>query len=72
MSIPVCRAVGDGFPVPQTFPLGGRWLQKMSKSGHFLKTDEGEMKKNVPSSVKNQRFLTASPWGEAQRLRRWF
>ena len=23
-------------------PLGGRWIQKMSKSGHFLKTDEGK------------------------------
>ena len=42
---------GGAHDAPQTFPLGGRWIQKMSKSGHFLKTDEGGIKKSVPSSV---------------------
>ena len=65
-SSPTKKTVGMDVPIPvyravKTFPLGGRWIQKMSKNGHFLKTDEGKTKKNVPSSVKNQRFLTAPP-----------
>ena len=37
--------VGDLFSRPmereaQAFPLRGRWIQKMSILGHFLKTDE--------------------------------
>ena len=56
------------FHRPKTFPLGGRWQPEGL-------TDEGRQRKIYhqrqknrhfrPSSVKNQRFLPASPWGEA-------
>ena len=44
---------------PTNLPPRGKVDSKNVQEWTFLKTDEGKRKKNVPSSVKNQRFLPA-------------
>ena len=56
------------FHRPKAFPLGGRWLAAgETDEGRQCKSNHQRQKSNVfhPSSVKNQRFLPASPQREA-------